>query len=202
MVLAVGDFPAPIGFDALEQYSGQIRTALTHFIKNGHGADQTRQPSILGRMQAQQANHITGIGVIVLPFPSLVDANIGVLARNPQVFHVTEKVSVPVLRAQVPQMQAESQKGDCRQTSAPSFDRQTAQQDKTAAFQDFVKEAGQALLQRRQWEIVRTNGLPINFHLRQLSAREFYLYKLVRCQGLDPLGQLACFRRHGPLWAK
>jgi hypothetical protein len=56
-------------------------------------------------MQAQQSNHITRIGVVVLPFSGLVDANVGILARKPEVFYMTEEMSMPVLRAQVPQMQ-------------------------------------------------------------------------------------------------
>jgi hypothetical protein len=85
-------------------------------------------------------------------------------------------------------MQAEAQEGYGRQTTAPSFDRQTAQKHKTSPFQAFVKGAGQAPFQRGQWEIVVTEGLPIDFCLGQSLAGTFNLCQLLRWQTLNPLG--------------
>jgi hypothetical protein len=84
-------------------------------------------------------------------------------------------------------MQAESQKGDGRQAATPSFDRKAAQQHKTPAFQDFMKDARQALFQLGQWEVFVTQGLPIDFRLGQPPASAFNLCKLGWGQALNPM---------------
>jgi len=102
------------GLDLLEQQASQVGPLFPHFIEYGHRAYQTRKTTLPGRMQAEQANRIAGIGVVILTFSRLVDAYVRVLARKPEVFHVAQEMSVFVLRAQFPPVQAEPQKSDGR----------------------------------------------------------------------------------------
>src|SRR5882724_5274500 len=104
------DLASPIGFERLEKYPSQGRSVAAEFIENRHAADETREPAGASRVQAQKADNVARICVVVLALAGLIDTHAWVLAGQSLITHVTQQVPPGVLRAEIPEMQAQAEK--------------------------------------------------------------------------------------------
>src|SRR5579863_1613358 len=174
-LLAGGHLAPAIGLDRFKEYSGQVRTAGSHFVEDGHGTDEARKAPLFGRLQAEESDHVARVRVVVLPLSGLVDANVRILTGEPHVFDVTQKMPLPILRAQVAPMQPKAEEGTSGQASAPALDRQTSQEHKTAAVQDLIENPSESTTQYGQREFVAIQRLPITIRVRELPTGRFDL---------------------------
>ena len=113
--LAFGNFTAPISAQRLEQMRNKVRPPLQHFVVDCHRADKRRGATRLCRLEAEQADDVTGVRVKRLTFPGLVDPRGRIIdGVTAKVTHMTQDMSLAILRAGTAEVSADTEIGGCR----------------------------------------------------------------------------------------
>src|SRR5439155_13685885 len=70
-----------------------------------------------------------------------------------EVAHVTEQMSLRILRSRPPDMHSQAIEGDRAEMRTPTLDRQAAKQHEASPMQQFVCYTSQTWRERRQWKV-------------------------------------------------
>ena len=90
-------FAAAIRGHRLEQQLSQIGPTPSHFIKERGRTHQKRVAARLGLAQAQQPDHVAGVGVEGLTLGRLVDAHVRVGAGQTDITNMPKQVACRIL---------------------------------------------------------------------------------------------------------
>src|ERR1700712_3659463 len=151
--LALRYLAAPVGGEGNEQPPQQVRAALRHRVVDAHGAGQRGQTTRLRRLQAQQSDDVAGVGVEILPFGRLVDANPRVIGPQPEVADMPEYMTLSVLRPGIAEVTADAPVGGGTFGDRPPLDRKAPDQHEAASLQHLLAQLVQHRPERWKREI-------------------------------------------------
>jgi hypothetical protein len=140
---ALGDLAAAVGRIRLEQRGHQVRPAGEHLVVDRHGARQVALAAGLGGLQAQQPDDVDRVGVVLQAAVGLVVAHLRIADIEAEVLHMAEQVALGILRSGAAEPRADAQVCRGLLLPRPCFDRQAAQHEEAAPFEELREDPPQ-----------------------------------------------------------
>ena len=151
----LGHLAAAVGRERLEERRQEIRPAREDLVVDRAGGDDEALAAGARGLQAQEADHVDRVGVVLEPAAGLVVADVRVGDVEPEVLHVPEQMALRVLRARPAEVRADPHVGDRLLLARVVVDREAAQHEEAAAFEQLRAEAAERGAEGGEREVLR-----------------------------------------------